>query len=432
MSVGYRVCLMGASLATGNKGVSALAASLVNLIRQERPEAEIFFCIGERTAKDQKLTLASRVVSVPVVNFRMSPRGLLREQLFWILFLAALQRLVPGDSVRRRIVRSNPCLRAISEADLVGDIRGGDSFSDIYGLWSFVSGCLPDLIALLLGKRLVLLPQTYGPYKSRLAQWLSRVIITRAALVLSRDREGLDVVSGIAGEAYDPTRVSFCPDVAFSLTSMPPSERVVDPPLTGETLIGLNVSGLLYNGGFNRNNMFGLRLDYRAFVHTLAERILRETDAHLLLVPHTYAGAGHVESDQDACGAVLAPLAAAYRGRVHLVTGELDQSEIKGVIGQCEMFIGSRMHACIAAMSQAIPTIGVAYSRKFLGVFESIGVGDMVIDARSTESEDAVRAVISCFQNRNHSGAVLKEKVQKAKELLMTTFHSVLGPSGMR
>ena len=65
-----------------------------------------------------------------------------------------------------------------------------------------------------------------------------------------------------------------------------------------------------------------------------------------------------------------------------IVDREYDQHEIKGVIGMCDFFVGSRMHACIGALSQGIPCVGVAYSMKFRGVFESVGVADWVVDSR--------------------------------------------------
>lgn len=417
---------MGASFDTGNMGVSALAASLVNLVCQVRPDSEIFFFIGSRTSATQHVKLPTGIARVPIVNYRLSPRGPLQRHLLWLLFLATLQKTLPNKSVRSLIIRSNPCLKALIEADFIGAIHGGDSFSDIYGLGSFVLGCIPDIIVLLLGKGLVLLPQTYGPYKSRLARWFAKFIITRASLVLSRDCEGPGVVEGIGGKTFDAGRLRCCPDVAFSLAVARPPERAVDPPLSGEEIIGFNVSGLLYNGGYSRDNMFELKLDYKHFVHKLAEKMLVQTDAHLLLVPHTYALDGHVENDLDACRAVYDAIPVAYKGRVHLVTLKCDQSEIKGIIGECNMFVGSRMHACIAALSQGIPTVGVAYSKKFSGVFATVGVGDMVVDARSTDGEDAIRGIIAMYRDRKVTGVLLKEKVEAARKQLLAAFRDVI------
>jgi colanic acid/amylovoran biosynthesis protein len=95
-----------------------------------------------------------------------------------------------------------------------------------------------------------------------------------------------------------------------------------------------------FNGGYTRDNMFGLAMDYKAFVHQLAEEILVKTDAHLLLIPHTFAPAGHVESDNEASQHVLESLAPRFSGRAHLVSRKYDQSEIKSIIGMCDFFKG--------------------------------------------------------------------------------------------
>ena len=139
----------------------------------------------------------------------------------------------------------------------------------------------------------------------------------------------------------------------------------------------------MYYGGYTRANMFGLKLDYRTFVKCLVEQLLSDKSNRILLVPHTFAAGGRVESDPAACRELKQGLPPSLRDRVHLVTQEYDQHQIKGVIGMCDFFIGSRMHACIAALSQGIPTVGVAYSRKFAGVFEMVGAEDWVIDGAS-------------------------------------------------
>jgi len=64
-------------------------------------------------------------------------------------------------------------------------IAGGDSFSDIYGLRRFIYVALPQILVLLLGKPLVLLPQTYGPLKGRCSRMIARFIFRRAALICS-------------------------------------------------------------------------------------------------------------------------------------------------------------------------------------------------------------------------------------------------------
>lgn len=421
----FNVCLMGASLRTNNRGVSALNAALAKLVWEVHPSATIRMLIGYSRPEKWPLTVAGSQRSIEVINYRLSPRARAKEQIAFIMALALLVRLIPVAGLRAAIVNSNPLLRSMSEADFIGEIRGGDSFSDIYGKRRFLAGALPVLVCILLRKEYVLLPQTYGPFRTWTARNLARLLLRRASQVYARDRESAEAVQELVGRA-----VAVCPDVAFALESSLPNDPKIDPPLArgeGECVVGLNVNGLMYNGGYSRANMFGLKLDYAHFLMVLIRTLLQEPNCRILMVPHTYGGEENVNSDPAAIRKVIAAFKGADRSRIHVVTGEHDQHEIKGVVGMCDFFIGSRMHACIAALSQGIPTVGIAYSRKFRGVFEVIGRAEDVIDGMTIEANDAVGRVMRLFRAREVSRPSLEAEVGAAKVNLRKAVRHMMG-----
>src|SRR5688572_22806116 len=132
-----KIAIMGTPVSSGNRGVLALGASLVNLCAGASPNAEIVLLLGNRDATATSFRVSGNWQSISVVHCRLSPRSRLRDHLFWIVLMALLHRLLPSIRVRRAIVRKTPWIKAIAEADLVGDVHGGDSFSDIYGLRGF-------------------------------------------------------------------------------------------------------------------------------------------------------------------------------------------------------------------------------------------------------------------------------------------------------
>jgi len=422
-----RICLLGASFETGNRGVSALAASLTGLFAEYAPEAEISLLIEHRTPLKRRITVKGREVPVEVVNLRLSPRSRPAEHLFCVLAAALVYRFFPLPGVRRALKRFFPAIRAAADADFVGDIWGGDSFSDIYGLKRFLTASLPRAAVLLVRSSMALLPQTYGPFRSRVARAAARWIMRRSAPVFARDREGEAVVAEILGPGK--AHVLFCPDVAFTMEKAEPEKISVDPPLPPEEcrdLVGINVSGLLFNGGYDGRNMFGLALEYREFVRKLIRLFVEKEHCRVLLVPHTFAPAGSVESDPAAAREVRLSLPEELKARVHLLQGEYDQYELKWIIGQCGFFVGSRMHACIAALSQGIPTAGVSYSRKFRGVFESVGVAHNVVDGRYVETGEALEWVHEIFRERNKAKKDLERKIRSAKEEVRRRFAELL------
>lgn len=421
-----KVGLLGASLGTGNRGVSALGASVIKLAAEAVPGTETSLFIGERDSKPFTLRVNGQDRRVPVVNYRQSPKAPLPRQLWWILLMSLAYRCLPISSIRNGIARSTPWIDAARQCAMIAEIRGGDSFSDIYGLYRFVLGSLPVLSVILIRGRVTLLPQTYGPYKSAASRMLARYILRRADVILSRDREGMKVVEELIGKTE---RSVFCPDVAFSLESILPKDPKIRPALPTarrECLIGINVNGLMYNGGYTRSNMFGLKLDYPAFLDALVAKLLANPDNRVLLVPHTFAATGRVESDPDGCAAVMRAVPAEFKSRVHIVEAEYDQNEIKGVVGLCDFFVGSRMHACVAALSQGIPAVGVAYSKKFRGVFESVGAENWVVDGRDVEVDEAVRRVLELFRRKDELKVELVKGVAAARERHREIFQRLL------
>ena len=115
-----------------------------------------------------------------------------------------------------------------------------------------------------------------------------------------------------------------------------------------------------------------------------------------------------------------------YADRLHTVVQEYDQSELKGIIGLCDFFIGSRMHACISALSQGIPTVGLAYSKKFRGVFECVGAGQFAIDMRQSGAEEILAAISAAFDKRTDIAERLKIVIPCVQERILSALGDML------
>jgi polysaccharide pyruvyl transferase WcaK-like protein len=84
------------------------------------------------------------------------------------------------------------------------------------------------------------------------------------------------------------------------------------------------------------------------------------------------------------------------------------------------------MHTCIAALSQDIPTIGLAYSDKFKGVFQSIGVDHCVIDMREKNQEETMDAIVEAFEKRDSIVETLKKTIPEVKKKVSDVFEKML------
>lgn len=418
-----RVCLLGASFDTGNLGVSALAESSVKCILARWTEARVTLLGSGRAEGEHHLPLAGRDVVLQKMPIRFCKNFLLPEHFCTLALYALLWRLLPFGFVRRGLSRRNRHFRLLLETDCFIDISGGDSFSDIYGLRRLVLGILTRSLPLILRKDFILFPQTYGPFQRSISRVMARAILRRAKRIYSRDQAGLDYARSLLGRGTADPRLRFAPDVAFLLDARPP--RAADLETLHRfcsahpVLVGLNVSGLLYYGGYTDRNEFGLKADYRAVIDGIVESLLKAPDVAMVLVPHVIPRGdflGSKENDLHACLDVRERLAKKHPDRLFVVEGDYDQAQIKYVIGLCHFLIGTRMHSCIAALSQGIPAIGLAYSKKFRGVFETVGAEDLVLDLRSDGAEDIAQAVDRIFASRAAFAARLRQRIPAAQQ----------------
>jgi len=387
-----------------------MATGALTAIDAQYPDATVQMIEYGTASREFVFDLPSKTTCIEMLNIRFSKKLWVRNHIARLIVSALLLKLIPWPSVRRSLASRNPWLRALVQADFVLSLSYGDSFSDIYGLQRFVYVSLPQILALLLGKRLVLLPQTIGPFKWRICRVVAKWILSRSAVVYTRDEEAVARIRRMVPASH-AGRVRFCHDLGFVVP--PKMFTPVDPPLdevfSHRPVVGFNVSGLLWIGGYTRDNMFGLAADYRTVVRRAITHFIETKGATVLLVPHVNASRG--EGDPIVCDEIFRELQQVYPGRIFTLKPPYDEREVKHVIAQCDFFVGARMHACIAALSQCVPVAGMAYSGKFAGVLRSVGMDSAVVDLRRLSADEAVAALGSCYDSRERLRSVLQREM---------------------
>lgn len=425
-----KISILGASFNTPNMGVGALAAGTLTAIWHRYPGAEISFLDYAKQGITVQFPLHDSTIPVKFVNIRFSKKFYLPNNIAFLILLSLALKLVPSRRLRYKLGARNPWLRHMYDSDLVAAMSGGDSFSDIYGLRRFLYAALPQLLAIFSGKRLILLPQTLGPFEGKLTRAIAKYIVSRADTTLSRDYKGLSDIESLTGSADHQGRRRFCYDVGFVVAPRRPAKLEDSLNTLSENnspVVGVNVSGLLSMGGYTQRNMFGLKVDYNRLMARLIEFFIHK-GATVLLVPHVFGGdEENSESDSVACEDLYRSLQPVYGDKILQVSGRYDQNEIKYIIGMCDFFVGSRMHACIAALSQSIPALAIAYSDKFIGVLQTLGVDSLVADARRMNEDSIVNAAADSYTHRSRIQQHLEHKMPLVKATVLNLFADVDG-----
>lgn len=374
---------MGSALDTGNLGVSALCLSTIKGIAERLPTARITVFDYSASIRRHELNIGGLNIVIEMVGLTLSKRVYQSRNFYQVraankLGLSSVQ----------------PVLRKLKSMDAILDISGGDSFTDLYGDWRERSMTLPKLFVLELQKKLILTPQTFGPFRGLASAHRAKHILSNATLCYARDSKSYGIVKKMVGDRFSESQHKIGIDVAFNLPFMKPADGICTnfdkfSNKFGE-VVGLNVSGLLTNTVGIDKETFGFKSGYADLVLNVIRYILRQSNTGIVLVPHVITGEGHYEDDITAGRSLLANLSEVERSKVFLMDDRLDAMQTKWLISRCDWFLGTRMHACIAALSSSRPTISIAYSDKTKGVFETAGFGEFVADPREGGCEQSV------------------------------------------
>lgn len=371
--------LLGALINNENLGCLALTYSQINLIEEiakaENINVKYYVFEGESDDEMTKL-LEERLGLEPgkVTSYNVTP-------------LFRFRRFIHHFGIGIKT------WKAFNECDLFIDLTGGDSFTDIYGQYTFDSETKVKLLVKKLGKPLVLGPQTYGPFENKKNVKKAISAIEKANIVLSRDQKSIDYIS-----SYTNKEIAVTTDLAFML----PFKRNNVVPL-GKVRVGINVSGLLIKDKTERTSLESVfKTDYEQYITRLIDWLLENETYEIYAIPHV----GRDGNDW---------LKGIYGNRINYLGEYKDPISAKNDISDMDIFIGSRMHATVGAFSSGVCTIPVAYSRKFSGLYNHLNY-DYVIDMTEMTTDVALETTVKYIEDYQNIKVNVLESMKKVHE----------------
>ncbi len=384
--MGKNIIISGLMLNENNRGTAALGYGSFHFLYQKGMLSDhkiisfyfyknFFKHFGKKKVINE-VKIGEKIISVET------------EYIFFIF-----HRLITFFKIKNPLLRLN---RILLETEYVACINGGDGFSDIYGTKTFKSR-LPDTnLAMIYKIPLILLPQTLGPFSQKKNFKLAEKILRYSSKIYVRDlsfKKELDKLK-LNYELCDDLSYYMQPDNVDNLDILPNS-------------VGLNVSGLAYSNQFRAlSNKFD---NYPLLIEKIISRF-QEKNIPVYLVSHSYNYTKPEinNDDLEANKAVYCSLK--DKKGVYLVNRNLTSPQSKYLISQFEFFIGTRMHACFAAIYTHTPLFGLAYSYKFKGAFDEYGLYDNYANIEDLKNEN-ISVVLSkieiSYNKRNKTKDIL-------------------------
>ncbi len=409
----------------GNLGNYAIIEPFIRELHRVFPKAEINttfqmtkeFCQQERVKRlSMDLYYSWKKNDLIKAIYETVISSLFKKKLFDIFFTNYMKEVKNADLV----------------IDFSGDIWGENA--NLIGKHRFLVGLLKDLTAYNLGKKIVMLAGSPGPFKGFIKTKIAKYIFEKFDLVTNREELSTKLLEL---NFFNLRKVHNLACPAFLFLARPENEmkRIFEYEglndsikKVGFILCGWNMIEGPY-GKWPRKDS-----EYDNFAEII-EHIIINLKAKVFLLSHNN-------------GFIPEPNFKIIEGRDHLILRQLmkvlknrqkvnnftslksiyNAAETKSIIGKFDMLITGRIHAAVSGFTQFIPTVIIDYghepkAHKLKGFGRLVGMEDYLADP--ADVNDMIWKVNLCWKNRDEISKHLKTKIPEVQNKARNNFELI-------
>jgi len=383
-----------------NKGAEAVIISTIQILRKCFPNIDIITTIQLSDelstickCKEIKNKIFSFKTFSPITSF-ISTSNFIRT-FFWHFLNAKF-------NVNLKFLITNKKLNEYATSDLIIHL-GMDLYSDDFGMRTIIEHSKDILMGVYLNKPVIMWAESIGPFNNKLSSFLAKKTLNAVSMILVRENESFTYLKRL-GLKDIPIYITADPAILLN-----PTNKKIAPDFlnnknildNSRPLIGISLSLTYLAGGVKKSKKLGLlkyfsnillyllpenlfmelmnfgkktktysesQISFTSIIAQVIDHIIDNFNADVILIPHIqHPIIGELSIHENVYRKVK------YQKSVNIISKEYNAQELKEIIGYCDLFIGGRMHANIAALSQGIPTIGLSYSYKFKGIMTQFG-----------------------------------------------------------
>lgn len=300
-----------------------------------------------------------------------------------------LPLFLPRNPERRRL------LMAYFDADLIISCPGN----------FFLSGSglgLPLFLAVfslaygwLVGKPLYMMQQSVGP----LRRFIDRVVVTwllrRLRIIFLRDSRSMETLRSLN---FEHPRCFVIPDVAFlyqgdgdvgRFLEILQTTRGMQRPFIGVTVIDFGT----------QNRFFYRQKSYEKAIVDALSYFVRKHGGSIFVFPQV-CGPSEAEDDRIPGQRIVEALIKKNVPAIWIDT-PWRPNELQAAYGQMDMFVGTRLHSNIFAMTAGTPVIAIAYYYKTYGIMQMLELSEWVQDIQTVDSEKLANLLEELWKRHN-------------------------------
>lgn len=304
-------------------------------------------------------------------------------------------------------------LKIFKSADVIYDISGFALSSD-FRWFSNIRYLLPLLLALVCRKRVVLLPQSFGPFDYPLwfrIRLLIQFVLRRVDRVFGRDQSSIDHLRSIGIDAELGHDIVFLYETATPIAELTlnPSERYV---------------GIVPNSHLLDIYPYDTVIEtYYQVIHHLVERGMG-----IVLFAHTNTRAD--KSDHAIITSIVRIAEQRQLGisqKIIHIDDSISVSNANWLYSHLEFIVSSRFHSLVLNYANSKPAIVIGWAQKYPRLAQEFGQGQYIIGADEfVEPHQLNKKIDNLIDNYDAEvaaiGRLALQKKQRCRALLDDVF----------
>ncbi len=393
-----RILLTSATLAR-NKGGTAMAVSTAKTLGKFLLNTEFRLKTNHDPTECSKW---GKLYDINVVDGR---------NIYNSFFRCLLWKVLSKFGLNLKHLLNNPIIKEYLDADVIVDI-GGITFTDFYNSSSPIH-TMDHLIGKFLNKPVIKYMQDMGPFKKKLNRYCAKFCLPKLDLIIVRGEMSRKYLQ----ELGINKSVHVLPDSAFLLESAP-KEKIdsifLKEKITEKPLIGVCVSSVI-NRALSGEEVES-KNRYTTIMAQIADYLIEKLNAFIVFIPHDIRPQ---EEYDDAYVAKKVYREMKNKNRVKIIDFDYSVEEFKGIIGRCDLFVGSRYHSIIASISMCVPTLIVGWGHKYYETMELVGQEKFVTDYKTFTFDELREKVDDLWRNKEKIREELKARISDIKKSAM-------------
>ncbi len=333
----------------------------------------------------------------------------------WDLFASLLLLCKPTRKAARMFLKAETqkTLQIMEACDAVF-VKGGGfvhAYGGLTGFYYIYYVLYHILLAQRLGKKVYIMPNSYGPFKGVGVKSFARKVLKKCCLLSARESISSEMTKtqlGVEIETY--------PDLAFFLQKRENDVSALFKDCGTRKKVAVTMRPYRFPEHENGEEL------YKAFQNGLHQFLLwiYENGYMPVIVEHTLALNTH-ENDKKCIEEVTKDIPENYYCMI--ADRSFDCKDLKNIYSQCDYIVGTRFHSVIFSLSEGIPGIAITYGgNKGMGIMQDMELEELALPIEKVSFEALRKLFLHLLENeqsvKQKISAYLEKSEKKKNELI--------------